>query len=1817
MMKKSVLLTLLFFLGITLFAADIPALRKKANGGDIAAQFQLAECYQKGDGVKKNRKTALKWYKQAAEKKHAEAAFRVGNYYLSGKKSFDEPDLSPLAHLPREVYEIIGIRNESYYNRDQEQIKARFIASLCRKEDDFKEACRYYDIAINENHAVAKYIAGVLSLQRYPHKEGEHTRMVDWNDISGYRKKYEYYEDYFIDAAKEKHPVAQYFLGICYSLFEPDKDTEAMGKLEKRLPAKRASALRDYLRSHKFTRKQNSTEANSCFIKSASLDFAPARHYLGMSHDLGVLNQNYSWAADYFKKASEQGYADSQYWLARYFRTGKSGVPADPQQAFKWFEAAAKQEHPDAQYELARCYEAGFGVEKDLEKAAHWFKKAADNRHIDAEYRYAVYCRDGIGREADLKVAREYFFRAAKGNHCDAQYQYALCLAYGKGGEKDLTEAAGWMLLAGEKDHPQALYRLANYCNTGSFDELDLQNINEIITRKVEEYRVHYEKIFILNQEYGQWELAAVWKAVEQWKKPWGYNYGHGVWPHDNDLKVIQTLRSPKYSLHLYARAAAANGNGRMAECGAAQYVYAVCLANGVEMDITPANAKPHILWRKEILIGKDPAHAEFWLEKAVRNKVDIARYELANKYLAGQDEARHMEAVKILRQASADCVPAGELLISCLITGKGISADPAEADRLGEKFFAKDPAFAVKMGDLYAASGMVKEAEKWYNKGVEKELPEAHFALALLHARNQAPDKAKAAFEQASQLDFIFAVKAAEYYLKEAKNPEAAESFIQIAIQSGNGKVLLALASCFTPAVHRYREIIIAAADAGNSEAEYIAAKIILADKSRSDEDLSKAVEYLKKAAGKKHHPAIYLLGKCYDEGLGVELNLTEAVKLFENAAQAGNGDAAYQLALCYATGNKGVKKDYKQAVMWLYRAACAGNADAAARLANYLAFGSLQDRDLYFVQEELAEVYGIYLSKRREDLKEVFNYNHRCDYNCQHTCDNKDCNECKNSCYNMLFSETERKKLQDADEKSRRRVLKEMSADKRVECIGNVTKLEILEHIELVHRFKISSPVSKLISGKFDEAEEHEKQQKTYCLGNDYRYIIGLYAAAAEAGSPYAQYILAMAYYRGVNDLAVTVKTDNENEMQYYPIPMISRDYTRAVHYFQLASDQGNYHAQYYLGLCYMYGRGVTKNPDKAIELFTKAADKGHKFAQYQLGLYYKEIKKFDMAFKYFSMAARQEHQRLGMPEELKNCYADAQYELAECYAHGRGTAKNQQELIFWYHKSALNGHKEAFKKLVAVYSDPAKIENKEAAVWYRREQKKVRGEITADEETDYIAWYIHAISYKYGVLEEQSDNNYRTCLDYAKNGGIVDAMFEMFQCWAKGIGGAKDPVKAMECLEMAGEHGHPQAMYYIAINTLLDLENNVDRFDAVEVDFLMPPEYKWAQWEKQDKAKQDEEKKDRSKEEIKDINKRWREEKIRQWREKQNEGWRKLAENRKFWENFKLAAQSGLVQAQYIYGYYLMYRKNVGEVDFVIRHKDQLEAAEWFYTAAKGGNDAAREEVAFAFAHDLISKKDKSKEPDFIWECLIYAYKQKEKRSDENIIQERRIGNVEADIDYARAECYIDGYGTARNVKMAGKCYVSAIEKGSPYARYKFAFFYLKGKFGMRKNMEQAENFFREVDANVIPDAAFQYGCIRLEKGLKIEKNLRKIKQDEREEAKRQIEEHYREAFSRFEAAARNGHVESMAYLGRCYEYGYGKPQNYFTAAEWYTNAAEAGHPQACYRLGLLYLDGKGVGKNRAEGIEYLKKAAKTGHKNAIEKLQELGESAGSAE
>ena len=48
-------------------------LKTKAEEGDMAAQYELALCYQSGSGIRKDEKQAALWFLRAATQGHAEA----------------------------------------------------------------------------------------------------------------------------------------------------------------------------------------------------------------------------------------------------------------------------------------------------------------------------------------------------------------------------------------------------------------------------------------------------------------------------------------------------------------------------------------------------------------------------------------------------------------------------------------------------------------------------------------------------------------------------------------------------------------------------------------------------------------------------------------------------------------------------------------------------------------------------------------------------------------------------------------------------------------------------------------------------------------------------------------------------------------------------------------------------------------------------------------------------------------------------------------------------------------------------------------------------------------------------------------------------------------------------------------------------------------------------------------------------------------------------------------------------------------------------------------------------------------------------------------------------------------------------------------------------------------------------------------------------------------------------------------------------------------------------------------------------------------
>ena len=78
----------------------------------------------------------------------------------------------------------------------------------------------------------------------------------------------------------------------------------------------------------------------------------------------------------------------------------------------------------------------------------------------------------------------------------------------------------------------------------------------------------------------------------------------------------------------------------------------------------------------------------------------------------------------------------------------------------------------------------------------------------------------------------------------------------------------------------------------------------------------------------------AQYNLAVCYENGTGVERDEQKAVEWYKKAAEQGDARAQFNLALCYKNGI-GVEKDEQKAVEWYKEAAEQGDAIAQFNLA------------------------------------------------------------------------------------------------------------------------------------------------------------------------------------------------------------------------------------------------------------------------------------------------------------------------------------------------------------------------------------------------------------------------------------------------------------------------------------------------------------------------------------------------------------------------------------------------------------------------------------------------------------------------------------------------------------------------------------------------------------------------------------------------------------------------------------------------------------------------------------------------------------------
>jgi tetratricopeptide (TPR) repeat protein len=94
--------------------------------------------------------------------------------------------------------------------------------------------------------------------------------------------------------------------------------------------------------------------------------------------------QDYQKAAEWYRKAAEQGSASGQCNLGFMYTNGY-GVTKDYSKAVEWYRKAAEQGNADGENNLGIMYENGYGVAKDRQKAMEWYGKAVEQGHYGAQ----------------------------------------------------------------------------------------------------------------------------------------------------------------------------------------------------------------------------------------------------------------------------------------------------------------------------------------------------------------------------------------------------------------------------------------------------------------------------------------------------------------------------------------------------------------------------------------------------------------------------------------------------------------------------------------------------------------------------------------------------------------------------------------------------------------------------------------------------------------------------------------------------------------------------------------------------------------------------------------------------------------------------------------------------------------------------------------------------------------------------------------------------------------------------------------------------------------------------------------------------------------------------------------------------------------------------------------------------------------------------------------------------------------------------------------------------------------------------------------
>lgn len=168
---------------------SLDLIRKLAAQGHAESQGHLAYCYQTGEGVLKNLKTAFQYHKLAAENGYKESQYNLGYCYQHG---------IGIEKNPFKAYHWYGIAAKEGLK------EAQYLYGTCHQfgigtQVDAEEAFKWYKLSAEQGHIPAYANLSFCYFKSF-----------------GTRRNYKKAFEYATYAAKEGNAVAQSYLGYYY-----------------------------------------------------------------------------------------------------------------------------------------------------------------------------------------------------------------------------------------------------------------------------------------------------------------------------------------------------------------------------------------------------------------------------------------------------------------------------------------------------------------------------------------------------------------------------------------------------------------------------------------------------------------------------------------------------------------------------------------------------------------------------------------------------------------------------------------------------------------------------------------------------------------------------------------------------------------------------------------------------------------------------------------------------------------------------------------------------------------------------------------------------------------------------------------------------------------------------------------------------------------------------------------------------------------------------------------------------------------------------------------------------------------------------------------------------------------------------------------------------------------------------------------------------------------------------------------------------------------------------------------------------------------